>query len=313
MMGRRWWQNQMAESRLTLPVSVVTFLVVRALEGMTDSLTAVGGALLCLATAAVMLETNVGLQLLRVRSRLGESLWLLMAAAMPWLYPLDSAAVCAFCLACALGLLLCCYQSRTAVTWVFHCFLFLGVGCLFAPVMLPLSLMFYLCLALFMRAFSWKAFWAGVVGLFTPCWCWTLWEACMGDVTRVPARLTELWLAAVPQDGLSLLPDGRLLPVWGMLVLASVVGFVHYMRKRYDDKIRTRMMCYVYVYVTLFLHAAFLLLPSSRTEVLAMLAVSCSPLLAHYWAMVGGRVGQVMLLLCLAVWAGVLAVSFLAV
>lgn len=313
MMGRRWWQNQVAESRLTLPLSVAVFLTVRALEGMTASITAVAGALLCLATAAVMLETNVGLQILRVRSRLGESLWLLMAATMPWLYPLGEVAVCAFCLACAMGLLLCCYQSRTAVAWVYHCFLFLGVGSVFAPVMLLLSLMFYLCLALFMRAFSWKAFWAGVMGLATPYWCWTLWEACAGDVTRVSVWVMERWQAVIPRDGLSLMPDVRLMPVWGMLVLVSLVGIVHYMRKRYNDKIRVRMMYYVYLYVTLFLHAAFLLLPSSRLEVLAMLPVSSCLLLAHHWAMEGGRVGQLTLLVCLVVWMGVLAVSYLSV
>ena len=154
MMGRRWLQNKVAESRLTLPVSVALFIVVRLFQGVGVSFTAAAAALLCLCTAAVMLETNVALQILRVRSRLGESLWLLLAAAMPFLYGLGAPAVCAFCLAAGMGLLLCCYQNRNAVLLVFHSFLFLGAGSLLSPVMIPLALLFYFCLAFLMRAFS---------------------------------------------------------------------------------------------------------------------------------------------------------------
>lgn len=313
MMGRRWLQNKVAESRLTLPVSVALFIVVRLFQGVGVSLTAAAAALLCLCTAAVMLETNVALQILRVRSRLGESLWLLLAAAMPFLYGLGASAVCAFCLAAGMGLLLCCYQNRNAVLLVFHSFLFLGAGSLLSPVMIPLALLFYFCLAFLMRAFSWKGLWAGIVGLLTPYWCWVAWEACVGDVMRVADHVLALWLWVLGWDGLSLLPAVRLLPVWCLLVFFGLTGIIHYMRKRYDDKIRTRMMLYVYVCVTVFLHVAFLLLPCQRMELLAMMAVSTSPLMAHYWAMTRGRVGWIVLIVSLVGWLAVLALASLAV
>lgn len=313
MMGRRWLQNKVAESRLTLPVSVALFIVVRLFQGVGVSFTAAAAALLCLCTAAVMLETNVALQILRVRSRLGESLWLLLAAAMPFLYGLGASAVCAFCLAAGMGLLLCCYQNRNAVLLVFHSFLFLGAGSLLSPVMIPLALLFYFCLAFLMRAFSWKGLWAGIVGLLTPYWCWVAWEACVGDVMRVADHVLALWFWVLDWDGLSLLPAVRLLPVWCLLVFFGLTGIIHYMRKRYDDKIRTRMMLYVYVCVTVFLHVAFLLLPGQRMELLAMMAVSTSPLMAHYWAMTRGRVGWIVLMVSLVGWLAVLALATLAV
>lgn len=313
MMGRRWLQNKVAESRLTLPVSVALFIVVRLFQGVGVSFTAAAAALLCLSTAAVMLETNVALQILRVRSRLGESLWLLLAAAMPFLYGLGAPAVCASCLAAGMGLLLCCYQNRNAVLLVFHSFLFLGAGSLLSPVMIPLALLFYFCLAFLMRAFSWKGLWAGIVGLLTPYWCWGAWEACVGDVMRVADHVLALWLWVLDWDGLSLLPAVRLLPVWCLLVFFGLTGIIHYMRKRYDDKIRTRMMLYVYVCVTVFLHVAFLLLPGQRMELLAMMAVSTSPLMAHYWAMTRGRVGWIVLMVSLVGWLAVLALASLAV
>ena len=313
MMGRRWLQNKVAESRLTLPVSVALFIVVRLFQGVGVSFAAAAAALLCLCTAAVMLETNVALQILRVRSRLGESLWLLLAAAMPFLYGQGAPAVSAFCLAAGMGLLLCCYQNRNAVLLVFHSFLFLGAGSLLSPVMIPLALLFYFCLAFLMRAFSWKGLWAGIVGLLTPYWCWVAWEACVGDVMRVADHVLALWLWVLDWDGLSLLPAVRLLPVWCLLVFFGLTGIIHYMRKRYDDKIRTRMMLYVYVCVTVFLHVAFLLLPGQRMELLAMMAVSTSPLMAHYWAMTRGRVGWIVLIVSLVGWLAVLALASLAV
>lgn len=313
MMGQRWTQNKLAESRLTLPLSVALFVLARLFQGQGLSLSAAASMVLCLCTAAVMMESNIGLQILRVRSRLGESLWLLLAAAMPFLYGLEAPAKCAFCLAAAMGLLQCCYQSRDSVALVYHSHLFLGIGSLFAPVMLPLGLLFYVCLAALMRAFSWKALWAGVVGMLTPYWCWVAWEACVGDVMRVASHVLTLWGRVLDWEGISLVPDVRLLPVWCLLAWLTLVGVIHYMRKRYDDKIRTRMLLYVYVYVAVFLHVAFVLLPMQRQEVLAMLAVSVSPLVAHYWAMTGGRVGQVVLLVSLLAWLAVLALGSLAV
>ena len=313
MMGRRWLQNKVAESRLTLPVSVALFIVVRLFQGVGVSFAAAAAAPLCLCAAAVMLETNVALQILRVRSRLGESLWLLLAAAMPFLYGLGAPAVCACCLAAGMGLLLCCYRNRNAVLLVFHSFLFLGAGSLLSPVMIPLALLFYFCLAFLMRAFSWKGLWAGIVGLLTPYWCWVAWEACVGDVMRVADHVLALWLWVLDWDGLSLLPAVRLLPVWCLLVFFGLTGIIHYMRKRYDDKIRTRMMLYVYVCVTVFLHVVFLLLPGQRMELLAMMAVSTSPLMAHYWAMTRGRVGWIVLMVSLVGWLAVLALASLVV
>ena len=313
MMGRRWLQNKVAESRLTLPVSVALFIVVRLFQVVGVSFAAAAAAPLCLCAAAVMLETNVALQILRVRSRLGESLWLLLAAAMPFLYGLGAPAVCASCLAAGMGLLLCCYQNRNAVLLVFHSFLFLGAGSLLSPVMIPLALLFYFCLAFLMRAFSWKGLWAGIVGLLTPYWCWVAWEACVGDVMRVADHVLALWLWVLDWDGLSLLPAVRLLPVWCLLVFFGLTGIIHYMRKRYDDKIRTRMMLYVYVCVTVFLHVVFLLLPGQRMELLAMMAVSTSPLMAHYWAMTRGRVGWIVLMVSLVGWLAVLALASLVV
>lgn len=179
--------------------------------------------------------------------------------------------------------------------------------------MIPLALLFYFCLAFLMRAFSWKGLWAGIVGLLTPYWCWVAWEACVGDVMRVADHVLALWLWVLDWDGLSLLPAVRLLPVWCLLVFFGLTGIIHYMRKRYDDKIRTRMMLYVYVCVTVFLHVAFLLLPGQRMELLAMMAVSTSPLMAHYWAMTRGRVGWIVLMVSLVGWLAVLALASLAV
>jgi len=139
------------------------------------------------------------------------------------------------------------------------------------------------------------------------------WEACVGDVMRVADHVLALWLWVLDWDGLSLLPAVWLLPMWCLLVFFGLTGIIHYMRKRYDDKIRTRMMLYVYVCVTVFLHVAFLLLPGQRMELLAMMAVSTSPLMAHYWAMTRGRVGWIVLIVSLVGWLAVLALASLAV
>ena len=303
MTRNRWWQNQLAESRLTLPVSVALFVGIRCLLLSAFDFATICWSLLCILTAAIMLQLNVEHQLLRVRSHLPESLFLLLSAILPCQESMLSPMMSALCLMAGIGLLMPCYQNRAPVMYIFHAFLFLGVGSLFVPFMLVVALFFYVCLALLMRAFSWRGFWAGVVGFLTPYWCWLMWEGCLGDVSRMLAYLSTQWQSMRADEAVLIsLPHVRLLLVWLLMLFLSMVGIIHYMRKRYEDKIRTRMMLYVFVYVTVLLHVAFLLYPEQRSQLLAMMPVAVSPLVAHYWATIGGRVGLVILWVAFLGW-----------
>ncbi|MGN0234176.1 MAG: hypothetical protein ACI4B5_07140 [Bacteroidaceae bacterium] len=306
MTSNRWWQNRIAESRLTLPVSVVLFLAIRYWPSSEVDFGANSQALWCILTAAIMLQVNVEFQLLRVRSHLPESLCLLLSAILPCPDGIIAPMISALCLMASMGLLMGCYQNRDSVMHIFHSFFFLGVGSLFTPFMLMMALLFYISLALLMRAFSWRGFWAGMVGFITPYWCWLMWEVCLGNKTRMLTHLSTLWQDMTADESMLQLPHASLLPMWLLLLFLSLVGIIHYMRKRYEDKIRTRMMLYVFVHVTVLLHVAFLLFPAQRPQLLAMLSVSVSPLVAHYWATTGGRVGQVVLLASLLGWGATL-------
>lgn len=301
MTSNHWLQNRISESRLTFPVSVALFVAARSLT-MTEVGREAPALMLCLLTSALMLQVNVKYQLLRVRSHLPESLCLLLLGVLPCPDGMMAPMLSALCLMASMGLLLGCYQNRDSVMHIFHSYFFLGMGSLFAPFMVVLALLYYVSLALLMRAFSWRGFFAGIVGLIAPYWCWLMWEVCLGSLSRMLARLTSLWEEMTANQDLLLLPHSSLLPMWLLLILLSLVGTIHYMRKRYEDKIRTRMMLYVFVHVSILLHVAFLLFPAQRPQLLAMLSVSVSPLVAHYWATMGGRVGQLILVVCLSGW-----------
>lgn len=307
MTGRHWIQSRIAESRLTLPTCLCICTLVWWYVGPNTDVATILSWLLCMGTVAVLMETNIGLQILRVRTRLTESLWLLLIAATPGIHFQWEPLTCALCLASSQGLLLCCYQKKNSPSLVFHSFLFLGIGSIFAPAMWIVAILFYVCLATLMRAFSWKGLWAGLIGLFAPYWCWLLWEMCLGDIYHMIEYLAWKWTEAIP-EGINLpSADKQYLPIWGLLLFLNIIGIVHYMSKRYEDKIRIRMFLYVFVFLSCLLQTAFVLFPYQRQDLLPMLSVSVVPLVAYYWALTWGKTARFLLILSFTLWIAVLA------
>ena len=117
--------------------------------------------------------TNTQLHIIRIRTHLMACVWLLLSACFPFMHPIGEPLIAASCLCISYLLLFLCYQRLHPQAYVFHVFLMLSLGSLCAPVMLPMAVLFYLYLIIFLRSITWKAFWAGILGLTAPYWCYT--------------------------------------------------------------------------------------------------------------------------------------------
>ena len=90
----------------------------------------------------------------------------------------------------------------------------------------------------------------------------------------------------------------------GVVALLSIVGIVHYLRNNYDDKIRVRMLLYIYVSQTLLLTALLLLQPAHYQTTMALLVASASPLIAHYFALTRSWLSTAFFIISLLLTAG---------
>lgn len=285
-------QNKVAGSEATLPVCAVAAALLWWLPQCQYSMRAALGLVLCALTAYVIMETNTQQHLIRIRTRMMSCVWIVLAASLSFLHPLGEPSVAAAFLAVSYLLLFRCYQLTKPQTLVFHAFLMLGMGSFCAPVMLPMAVLYYIYLIAFLRAITWRAFWAGILGLAVPYWSYAVWCLATGDLPAFANRLTEMAACSVPSlEAIAALPQTWLVSM-SVIGLITLVSLIHCLRNNYDDKIRTRMMLYIYVMQTLLLFAFLLLQPAHYQTTMALIVVSAAPLIAHFFALTGSIVSN---------------------
>lgn len=297
-------QNKIAESVFTLPFCVVAAVLMWWLPQKEFSVPCLLGLGLCLLTTYVIMETNAQQHIIRIRTRMMSCVWLILAASLAFMHPVGEPIIAALLLSASYYLLFRCYQKHRPQKFVFHAFLLLSIGSFLAPVMLLMAVPFFLYLAIFLRTLPRKAFWAGIIGIIVPYWCYAVWCFVRGDLHGFVTRLTDMAQFEMPTvEAVTSMPF-----VWqvsaGVVALLSIVGILHYLRNNYDDKIRVRMILYIYVSQTLLLMAYLALQPAHYETTMALLVCSASPLIAHYFALTGSWLSTIFFLLSLVLTAG---------
>ena len=308
------FQNKVAGSELTLPVCGGMAVILWWLPGWNFSVRNVLGLLLCLLTTYIVMETNARQLIIRIRTRIMSSVWLVLSTSLAFMHPLGEPLIAASLLCLAYPLLFHCYQHYNPQVYVFHAFLMLGIGSFFAPVMLLMAIPFFVYLAIFLRSLTWKAFWAGILGIIVPYWCYVMWYIIMKDIENIPQHLpfTIYHLEAVANyssqssgaggsfsSTKSTLFTFHFSLSFAVLSLLCIVSIIHYLRTNYDDKIRVRMILYIYVIQTLMLMTYLVLQPAQYETTMALLVASACPLIAHYIALSKGILNTIFFILSL--------------
>lgn len=279
------FRSKVVSGSFTLPVMAIATLLLWPARGAFDWTMWVG-LLLTGCTTYVVMELNNRFALLRIRSRLVSSTYLLFMAVMPALHAWHPRQLCTLCFALSYAMLFSVYQRVRAEGYVFHAFLFMGAGSMLFPPMLVLAFLFYFSLIFQLRNFGWRIFMAGLLGLLVPYW----FRLAYALTTHTLATSFDFLLAytryEVPDYGsVSWLQWTNV----GVVGLLGWLGLCHFLRTAYNDKIRTRMLFYVVVTQQLALTAGVALLPAHLDVLFALLILNSSLLAGHYYAVGKGR------------------------
>ena len=261
------------------------------------------GLLLTGCTTYVVMELNNRFALLRIRSRLVSSTYLLFMAVMPALHAWHPRQLCTLCFALSYAMLFSVYQRVRAEGYVFHAFLFMGVGSMLFPPMLVLAFLFYFSLIFQLRNFGWRIFMAGLLGLLVPYW----FRLAYALTTHTLATSFDFLLAytryEVPDYGsVSWLQWTNV----GVVGLLGWLGLCHFLRTAYNDKIRTRMYFYTLTVLHLTLLGALAAQPQHYAMLLPLLTVTTAPLAAHHFTLSRGRSALLWFIICLTAIADVI-------
>lgn len=297
-------QNKVAGSEFTLPVCVIIALGLWWLPQKETSTRSLLGLVLCLLTTYVVMETNAQQHIIRIRTRMMACVWLILSTSLSFMHPLGEPVVAATLLCVCYLLLFRCYQKSRPQALVFHVFLMLGMGSFCAPVMLVMAIPFYFYLIAFLRSMTVKAFWAGILGLIVPYWCYAIWSFITGDLEGFLTRLSEMTLYQMPSiEAVTSLPFAWQVSS-AVVALLSIISILHYLQTNYDDKIKVRMILYIYAMQTLIIMAYLALQPAHYQTTMALLVASASPLIAHFFSLSKSVFTTIFFLLSLVLIAG---------
>lgn len=225
----------MATGRFTLPVVILICLL---LWGSTfqewNELISLGVTIII---GYVFIETNTTFNLIRTRTSMPVCLYWLIATALFFLHPFEWTNLVPLVFILATYQLFHSYESVSSSPFIFHSFLFIGLGSIAFPQLLYMVPMLWGSMIPF-RAISIKSFFASIIGLMTPYWFIFGYAFYFNEMHILLTPLREAaHLYPIDYSHLTL-PE---IASWGFITLLLIVSGFHYWQISYMDKTRTRI------------------------------------------------------------------------
>lgn len=283
-------QNKVAESTLTLPIVVALGVLVWLFCGLIKNGWWI--QLACFAASCyLMVELSNSNALLRIRSRMVTSTFIVLSCAASPLFGSLQGGITQLCFIIALLMFFQTYQQPERVGRIYYGYLFISLASLLFPQVLCFVPFLWILQATQLQAFSAKVFFASLLGLVTPYWLWTLWCVFTLDFSSIADHLLQLWQLETPFQHFP--TTVGLISVFSFTMIVGIAGIVHFWLRSFEDKIRIRLL-YGYFTSLVLLCAFFILLQPQHFEVLIrLLTVFASPLIAHFLTLTQSRITNI--------------------
>ena len=284
-------QNIVAESRVTLPVTVVYAVAIWLLTGLLKEQWWI--QFVCFAASvALMMELNNQNLLIRVFSRMVSSIYIVLTCTAVFLFPSLSGAILQLCTIAALCLLYHTYQDKASMGWIYFAFLCVGLGSLMDIHMFWYVPLLWVIMTWFTYSLSWRNFLASLVGMLTPYWFWIPWMLWHhnGDLTVLTNHISALIDFQAPQVN-PLTTQQTMLLVF--VAVLGVTGAIHFLRRSTFDKIRTRQLYYSFFIIGTSAFIFLILQPQHYDTLIRIMIIAVSPLIGHFLALTKTKITNI--------------------
>lgn len=279
MAQRNRFQYEVATGGWTLPVAALLFLIEKALYfqlNMPDYWLLVAIQAL---TAYLLIELNTRFALIRIRTTLPTSFFLVATAAIPSVSYIGAGLALLF--VGILFSLFSSYERPNSSLPIFHAFFLLGIACLYSRVfLLVIPLLWILMMQL--RSFSLRTFWAGFIGLIFPYWGLAAFLMWQNQLDMFPAYIVvNGWFC----DYSSLTAD---IPTLVLEIVVMVIAFVSslgHLFFSYQDKVQTRVYLRIFWVALLWTIGLMAVEPNRMTDLIPVQIVLGSILFSHLFAL----------------------------
>ena len=279
-------QNKVAESRIALPVVAGYGVLIWLAAGLITQSWWIQFA--CSAAATyLMVELNNQNALIRIYSRMVSCAFLTLWSAGCFLFPSIKATVGILCFVAFLLLLSRTYQDKQSPGGTFYAFIMLGLASLLHVHALYFLPLFWLFMAFKIQSLSWRTFFASLCGVVLPYWFALVYCAWTADITLFLEHFEQLGRFTLPYDYSTVTLQQQLFYLF--LIIVGTIGAVHYLRTRYKDKIRTRMLFDSFIITAVLAAVLLALQPQHMTLFLPVMICCVSPLVGHFLALTSTR------------------------
>lgn len=277
------FQYQVATGRMTLPVAILLSL---AFWGISyQGLESLYSWFICACATYLIIELNTTFALIRTRTTLPSSFFLICFSICPFLHTFDADTFLPLLFIGVLFSLFRSFESPYASTTIYHAFCCVGIIGIIIPQILYLTPVLYL-LMIQLRSLTPRTFFAGLLGLLTPYWlgsCYLLYE---GNWLETARQFHQQLIPVIPDY--NLLDWDQYLSLGIMLaiaILCTAQSLIH----TYQDKVQTRILLRTLMVLEIIVIAFILLLPSAFNGLFPMLLVCTSIYFGHFFALVFNR------------------------
>ena len=279
-------QNRVAESRITLPVVAIYGILVWLVAGLITQQWWI--QFLCFAaTTYMMVEMNNQNALIRIYSRMVSCAFLVLSCMSCFLFSSLRVSMVFVGFVAFLLLLFRTYQDQQSPGGTFYAFIPLGLVSMIHVHILYFLPLFWLFMAFKIQSLSWRTFIASVLGTILPYWFVAAYFAYIADFTLMQEHFEQLVQTEIPIDYSALTLPQML--NYAFLIVITITGTIHYLRTRYHNKIRTRMLFDCFIITAVIAIILLALQPQHITLLMPVIIVCASPLIAHFIALTHTR------------------------
>ena len=276
------FQSKIAESRMSLPVTIVYAVVVLLACRIEEKQLWIqfGTIMLC---TLLMVELNNRNALIRIYSRMVSCSFIVLTTMANFQFATLQPTMVQCCFAAFYVLLFHAYQDKQATGWVFYAFACIGTAStVFVHILFYVPL-FWILMIFNIMSFSPKTFCASLLGLSIPYWFLCAYYLYVGDTTTLVNHWMEL-TRFQPLFDYSMITRQQAV-TFVFIVLLALTGSIHFLRNSFRDKIRTRLLYELFMVVDTCSIVFLMLQPQHYDGLLPVIIINTAPLIGHYLAL----------------------------
>ena len=213
-----------------------------------------------------MIEMSRHMILLRVRSWMVTSVFMVLNACCAFTYPSIAAGAVGLCMVFSLFMLFITYQNPHDAGHTFWAYLSLGV----------------------LQSFNWRTWVASLLGILAPYWLLSPIFIYRQDFDTIVNHFAGLVSIQMPEDADMLTPIK--IVVLALIALLTTISALHFWRESYKERIRTRQIYNFMQWLGLAVCVFILLQPQHYDILIRIVLICASPYIAHFFTVTHSKI-----------------------